>query len=402
MRHDYDYLIIGAGMVADAAARGIRELDAEGTIGVLGEEQDPPVTRPALSKKLWTDPEFGYDQIFPDTSGDTGAALRLGVHVSRIDRAAKRVETSDGGSYGYGKLLIGTGGAPKRLELPASERVLYYRTVEDYRKLRELAGEQRHVAVVGGGFIGTELAAALVQNGARTTLILPERTLGESQFPAALAERLHQTFLDHGVELIGGHEVVDGEERGGKVVVRLDDGLSIEADAVVIGLGITPNQSLAEQAGLAVDEGIIVDARLATEDPDIFAAGDVAKYPDAILGRQRVEHVDNAKRMGRCAGRIMAGSDERYTYTPYFYSVLFDLGYQAIGRLSSQLQMAEEWLQAPAQKGTVYYLDDHRLVGVLLVGFDADEQAEKLDHARGLLADKGPFDPDTLVGRKTD
>ncbi|MGU3434954.1 NAD(P)/FAD-dependent oxidoreductase [Actinomycetes bacterium M1A6_2h] len=389
----FDYLIVGGGMVADSAARGIREKDTDGTIGILGADVDEPYTRPALSKKLWTDDEFTTDKVPLNTASDTGATVLTETAVSSIDRANSTVTTASGDTYGYTNLLLATGATPKTLDLPATPRVVYFRTYADYRRLRELATEGSHIAVVGGGYIGAEIASALVQNKVKVTLVTSDDTLGAHMFPADLASAFDQGFVDHGVTVTRSAKVTGGSQSESSVTVTLDDGTSIEADAVVFGLGVTPNTDLAENAGLDVDNGIVVDEFLRTSDEHIYAAGDVANYPDAILGRRRIEHVDNAEQMGKTVGQIMAGSTDPYTYTPLFYSDVFDDGYQAIGTLDASLTTVEDWKE-PAKEGVVYYLNDEKRVqGVLMWNV-----WEGLDEARELLADTTAQTEDSLRG----
>ncbi|MGA9872152.1 MAG: FAD-dependent oxidoreductase, partial [Rhodococcus sp. (in: high G+C Gram-positive bacteria)] len=188
-------------------------------------------------------------------------------------------------------------------------------------------------------------------------------------------------FTDHGVTVRRGAKVASGAEASARVQLQLDDGSTVEADGVVFGLGVKPNVELAEQAGLQVDNGVVVDEFLRTEDPHVHAAGDVANYPDAILGRRRIEHVDNANEMGKAVGRIMAGGTDPYTYTPYFYSDVFDDGYQAVGTVSTELRTVEKWTDEP-NEGVVYYVDDSNAVkGVLMWNV-----WEGLDNAKALIA----------------
>jgi NADPH-dependent 2,4-dienoyl-CoA reductase/sulfur reductase-like enzyme len=394
---DYRYLVVGGGMVADAAARGIRELDTDGSIGVLSEDVDRPYARPALSKKLWTDPDFSWDEKVNLHTEETGAEFVLGTRVVSIDRAAKTVTTADGATYGYDQLLIATGGKPRGLPgLDPSDRVLDYRSAADYRRLRSLADAGAHVVVVGGGYIGTEIAAGVVQNGARVTLVDPDEVVGGAMFPDDLARAFQQRFIDHGVELRTGRRVTEGSQTADGVTLTLDDGSVIQADAVVTGLGIEPVTGLAADAGLTVNDGIVVSSTLATDDPAVFAAGDVAEYPDRILGTRRVEHVDNAKQQGRQAGRNLADADETYDHTPMYYSNVFDLGYEAVGTVSTDLRTVEDW-QDPTVTGVVYYLDDDDTVrGVLLWNV-----ADKTDEARAVLAEANALTPDMLPGRIT-
>ena len=394
---DYRYLIVGGGMVADAAARGIREIDESGTIGILSEETDRPYARPALSKKLWTDPDFSWDEKVDLHTEETGAEFLLGTVVTAIDRDAKTVRTSDGTTHGYERLLIATGGHPRGLpDLQPSDRVLSYRSADDYRRLRALADAGAHVVVVGGGYIGTEIASGVVQNGARVTFVDPDEVVGGNMFPPDLAAAFQQRFVDHGVELRTGRRVTTGTDTGSGVTLTLDDGSVIEADAVVAGLGIEPATELASAAGLRVDDGIVVSSTLVTDDPSVFAAGDVAEYPDRILGTRRVEHVDNAQQQGRQAGRNLADADETYDHTPMYYSDVFDMGYEAVGQVSSRLRTVEDW-QDPTVTGVVYYLDDDDTVrGVLLWNV-----WDKTDEARKVLADANSLTADMLPGRIT-
>lgn len=382
MSRDYDYLIIGGGMAADAAAKGIREKDADGTIGILGEESTAPFPRPALSKKLWTDPDFSEDDAALGTADATGAELHLGARVDTIDRDAKAVTTSTGDAYGYGKLLIATGGHPRQIPtLPPSDRVIYYRTLTHYHRLRAAVADQPRVAVVGGGYIGTEMAAALVQNGSTVILIHPDDVLGSPTFPKVIADEIDAMFTDAGVEVHGGATVEGGTPTPQGVTLDLSDGSRVTADYVVVGLGIEPAGVLARRSGLetSADGGIVVDERLTTADPSVLAAGDVAEYPDRILGRRRVEHVDNADEMGAAAGRILAGSDETYDRTPYFYSDLFDAWYEAVGTLDADLEIVV--VEKDDGGRVVYYIGDGEVVGVLLW-----KVADGLDAARDVLA----------------
>ncbi len=382
MSHHYDHLIIGGGMTADAAAKGIREKDAEGTIGILGEESSAPFPRPALSKKLWTDPDFTEDDAALGTAVETGATLHLGTRVDAIDREAKVVSTSTGDSFEYGTLLLATGGHPRQIpSLPPSDRVIYYRTLEHYHRLRTAVADTPHVAVVGGGYIGTEIAAALVQGGSTVTLIHPDDVLGSRTFPGVIADEVEAMFTGAGVTVHGGAKVEGGTSSPRGVTLTLDDGTTVMADLAVIGLGIEPAGLLASRAGLETsdDGGIVVDERLTTADPSVLAAGDVASYPDRILGRRRVEHVDNATEMGAAAGRIMAGSGETYDHTPYFYSDLFDAWYEAVGTLDASLETV---VVDKADGGrVVYYVEDGEVVGVLLW-----KVGNGLDAAREVLA----------------
>lgn len=392
MTDRFDALIIGGGMTADAAAKGFREVDADGSIAILSEDVDAPYARPALSKKLWTDPDFDWSGAELDTAGETGAEVRLSTRVVAIDPVAHEVTTVDGERIGYGRLLLATGGHPSAPGFEESERVLLYRSAADYRRLRAIADGRGHVVVVGGGYIGQEIAAALVQEGVRVTLVLPDAVVGGAVFPAALARTVDAMFRDAGVELVTGARATGGREADGGVTVDLEDGTTLRADAVVVGLGIDPATDLAEDAGIEVGDGVIVDERLRTSADDVLAAGDVASYPDRILGRRRIEHVDNAQQQGRTAGRNLAGADEAYEHTPFYYSVLFGNRYEAVGTLDASLQTVERWLDG-GREGVVYYLDDDgHPVGVLNWNLE-----DRLDEARSVLASNPPLTAEQLA-----
>src|SRR3989475_784009 len=352
----YDYLIVGGGMTADAAAQAIRAVDANGRIGLLSAEPHPPYNRPPLSKALWKgEPEAS---IWRKTES-TGATLQLGRRVVGVDPGAKTVSDDRGTIHGYKKLLLATGGTPRRLPLK-SEQVIYFRTYEDYRRLRGLAEAPVRFAVIGGGFIGTEIAAALRLQGRDVTMLVPEDGLGARVFPADLARFLVDYYRQKGVELRMGEGMTGLEARAGKAVVRTTKNSQFTTDVIVAGLGIQPNVELAEQAGLRVDNGIVVDDLCRTSNADIYAAGDVANFHNPALdSRLRVEHEDNANTMGRAAGRAMGGEPEPYHHLPFFYSDLFELGYEAVGDTDSRLETFSDWKE-PFREGVVYYLKNGR------------------------------------------
>ncbi len=364
MEH-YDYLIIGGGMAADAAIRGIREVDEQGTIALVSAESDPPYNRPPLSKGLWKGKPLEKIWLKSEMHG---VELRLNCRVDRIDPHAKRVMTEDGEILSYSKLLLATGGRPRRR--PGNdENLLYYRTVADYRRLNELVKHHDEFTVVGGSFIGAEIAAALAMNGKQVRLVLRGETINENLFPREIGEFLNKLYLEKGVELITGQDVTAIGRCGHSLMVKTRgrNGTGtheFQAEAVVAGLGIVPNVELAQDAGLYIDNGIWVDEFLRASSPDIYAAGDVASFHHPVLGQRRVEHEDNALAMGKHAGRNMAGAAERYTHIPYFYADLFHVGYEAVGALDSRMELVIEWVR-PFEEGTIYYRAHGRVRGVL-------------------------------------
>ncbi|HKK26596.1 MAG TPA: FAD-dependent oxidoreductase [Gemmatimonadota bacterium] len=388
--HTYDYLIVGGGMAADAAVGGIREVDPEGSVGLVGGEEVPPYDRPPLSKGLW---KGGEEADIWRSAAAEGAELHLGRRVVAIDRQARTVQDDAGETYGYGRLLLATGGRPRLLP-GAPEGVIHYRTVRDYERLRDLAGEGRRFVVIGGGFIGSEIAAALTMADAAVTVVFPESDLCARLFPPGLARFVSDHFRERGVGVRDGASVTGITRDGDGYEVALDSGDALRADGVVVGIGIVPETELASEAGLETGDGIVVDAHLRTSDPEIFAAGDVAAFPHpALRRRMRIEHEDAANTMGRQAGRNMAGADEPYEHVPLFYSDLFDLGYEAVGRADARLDIVEDWTDEFGQ-GVLYYLDEGRVEGVLL--WNTWGQA---DAARGLLRDRSKVLPGDLAGR---
>jgi 3-phenylpropionate/trans-cinnamate dioxygenase ferredoxin reductase component len=387
----YRYLIVGGGMTADAACKGIREFDHDGSIGVVTEEAYPPYARPPLSKALWKGKE--EDTIWRGTA-DLGVDLRLARTIVSLDLPGHQATDDVGETYAYERLLLATGGRPRRLPF-GGDGVIYFRTLDDYRRLRMLADRGVHVVVVGGGFIGSEIAAALTMNACSVTMVFPEPGIGARIFPVGLSTFVTDYYRGKGIEVLNGGSVTRIERTEHVVAVSTGDGRLLEADVVVAGLGIEPSTELAAAAGLPVDNGIPVDesGRVGGHD-DVFAAGDVARFPVAALGgAMRVEHEDHANSHGRLVGRNMAGGSERYEHLPFFYSDLFDLGYEAVGELDPRHETVASW-EEPNRKGVIYYLDDGRRPrGVLLWNVFG-----RVDAARGLIRAHQPIEANMLSG----
>ncbi|HEU4855766.1 MAG TPA: FAD-dependent oxidoreductase [Rhodanobacteraceae bacterium] len=389
MQHDFDYVIIGAGMAGEAAAQALREADGKAGIGMLGAESHPPYDRPPLSKALWKD---GKEADIWRPIDKARATVTLQRSATQIDRAAHVVHDDKGDTWKYRKLLIATGGTPRRL--PGGDGFIYYRTFDDYRRLRAATKPGAHIAVIGGGFIGSEIAAAMAMNDCKVTMLFPDATIGARVYPKGLADSVTAYYREKGVDVRAGARVEGGSADGKGARLKLADGGTLVADAVVAGLGITPNVQLAEAAGLKVENGIVVNEHLQTSDPDIYAAGDVAAFPAPALGRRmRVEHENAANTMGARAGKCMAGQDAPYDELPFFYSDLFDLGYEAVGTLDARLETVEQWV-TPFREGVVYYLEAGRVRGVLLWN-----TWDQVAAARKLIAEAGPFNAGNVRGR---
>jgi 3-phenylpropionate/trans-cinnamate dioxygenase ferredoxin reductase component len=388
----YKYLIIGGGLAGDGATKGIRELDAEGSIGLISMEPDPPYMRPNLSKGLWKGRPV--EKIWRKT--EERAELHLNRKVVQLDPAKKSVIDNEGAEYTYDKLLLATGGTPNHLPF-GNGNIIYYRTFQDYQHLRRLTENGNHFVVIGGSFIGSELAAALSIVGKKVTMIFPGKAISEGIFPTDLAHFINDYYREKGVEVITGETAASIQKEGNRISVHTGSGRVVEADGVVAGIGIHPNLDLAKEVGIKMNSGIIVNERLETSVPDIYAAGDIASfYHSTLEKRTRVEHEDNAVQMGKVAGRNMAGANEAYTHIPMFYSDLFDLGYEAVGEMSSKMKAIADWQEEPFKKGVVYYMDDGRVRGVLLWNV-----WEKVEDARALMKEAGPFKEEDLKGRIT-
>jgi 3-phenylpropionate/trans-cinnamate dioxygenase ferredoxin reductase subunit len=392
---NYKYLLVGGGMTADAAIAGIREIDRTGSVGLFGSEPHPPYNRPPLTKGLWKGKPLS--SIWRKTDR-TGVTLHSGRTVRELDLQTKRVTDDQGTEYQFEKLLLATGGTPRRLDF-GGDQIIYYRTLADYERLRGLTDKQTNFAVIGGGFIGSEIAAALAMNGKKVSLIIPEEAICSRLFPSDLAAHLNSYYREKGVDVLTGQRSVGLEGQGDRLALAIEnvqtkDARTLTVGAVVAGIGIAPNIELARAAGLRVDNGIWVDSDLRTSHSDVFAAGDVANfYNPALATRMRVEHEDNANTMGRLAGQSMAGKSVSYDHLPYFYSDLFELGYEAVGETDSRLETVTDW-KDPYKKGVIYYLRDGRVRGVVLWNV-----WEQVDAARRLIADPGPFKAADLKGR---
>ena len=386
----YRYLIVGGGMTGDAACRGIRDHDPDGSVGLFGSELHEPYARPPLSKALWTGKE--ENSVFRGTP-ELGVDVHTGKRITALDLDAHTATDDTGATHAYDNVLLATGGTPRRLPSDGDDDVIYYRTLDDYRRLREIAGDGVRVAVIGGGFIGSEVAAALASNGCAVTIVFPESGIGARLFPEGLASFVNDYYREKGVIVLA-EQLVDRVDTGS---LTTKDGTTIEADAIVAGLGIVPVTELAEAAGLEVDDGILVDEYgRAGGRAEVFAAGDVARFPvPALGGTRRVEHEDHANTHGRVVGTNMAGAEQPYDHLPFFYSDLFDLGYEAVGDVDSRLETVAHWAE-PNRKGVVAYVDgDGKARGFLL--WDA---WGKVDSARELIRAGtvvGPADLEPLL-----
>ncbi len=324
------YVVVGGGLAGAKAVETLRDEGFSGPITLIGAETDRPYERPPLSKGLL----LGNDEpesVFVHTLEwypEHNVTLRTGVTATAVDRAAKVVRLGTGEDVGYEKLLLATGSTPRPLTVPGGGRALMLRTLADSRRISDAVTDGTRVVVIGAGWIGLEIAAAARSRGATVTVV----EMAALPLQAVLGDEIATVFADlhraHDVTFHLSAQVAAVETDA----VRLADGTTIPADVVVAGVGVTPNVGLAADAGLDVDNGVLVDGRLATSDPDIFAAGDIANVDHPFLKqRVRVEHWATALNTGPVAAKAMLGQDVSYDNLPYFYTDQYDLGMEYTG-----------------------------------------------------------------------
>lgn len=381
----FPYIIIGGGMAGDMAVRGIREHDEAAPIALFSTEAFPPYDRPPLSKGLWLSDET-IEDIDRETA-DLGVEMFLDTKVVKIERDNRLIITEAGDTFEYGKLLLATGGYPRRFQ-PDCPGVLYYRGRADYEALSAATREKRKIAVIGGGYIGSEIAAALATNGHEVTMFFPESGLLGRILPADISQFVSTEFKKRGVDLRPG-SFVKSINRSDTFQIQTESGGAFESDVVIAGLGIIPHIELARDAGIVTSDGIEVNEFMQTSDPNIFAAGDVASVYSPALGmRRRVEHEQNANRTGKTAGVAMAGAPKSIgDFLPMFYSDAFDLSWEGVGEASAAMDHHVVW-EEPFKKGAIYYLADGYLRGAVMWN-----QWNKLGEIRKLIRSGQPFTP---------
>lgn len=393
-----DYLLIGGGLASAMAAEAIRERGAGGRIVVVTEDHERPYHRPPLSKEYLRGDQ-GRKDVFvhpPEWHHEQGVELMPQTRATHLDPAAHRVTLEDGRTLEYKKLLLATGGTPKRLDIPGAELegVHYLRWLDDADAIRSAAAKAKHAAVIGGSFIGVEIAAALVTYRVDTTVIVKGKTIWDRFLPEEIAMFFQQTLVDHGVTFLTKDEAVrilpqPGQMKAGRVATK--KGHTVGGDLVVAGIGVNLNRGLADGANLKLDkktQGVVVNEFLQTSDPDIYAAGDIATFPDPVFGMRRVEHWDTALSQGKTAGANMAGAGAPYDHVQYFFSDLFDLGIEVLGNPKRDAHVIV--------RGTIedrsfaaLYLDGSRevVIGALTV----NRPPEELDQYRVLIRQQAPL-----------
>jgi 3-phenylpropionate/trans-cinnamate dioxygenase ferredoxin reductase subunit len=336
MANDAHMVIVGAGLAGARASAELREAGFAGPITLIANEAHAPYDRPPLSKAvLLGEKSPGDCTLFADTFfGDHAIDLKLATEVAEIDRKGQAVQLSNGERIGYSRLLLATGASPRTLNLPGSTLpgVMTLRTVDDARHLAACLHDGQRIAIVGGGFIGLEVAASAVAAGCRVTVIEAGERLLMRAVPQEIAARIEARHRDAGVQFRFGAQLAAIEGASAAEEIRLADGEVICCDTVVVGIGAAPRTALAQAAGLEVADGIVVDDRLCTSDPAIYAAGDVCSFPHALYGRRvRLECWKSADDQGRMVARNMLGEDLRCSEVPWFWSDQYELSIQIAG-----------------------------------------------------------------------
>jgi 3-phenylpropionate/trans-cinnamate dioxygenase ferredoxin reductase subunit len=368
------YAIVGGGVAAAAAVDGIRAADPAGDIALFTTEWAPPYQRPPLSKEFLRG-EAPLESVLMHPALwylQNGVDVRVGVTVTAIDPAEHTLHI-DGQAIRYDKLLLATGATPQQLKIPGADLdgVYMLRTYEDALRLRAVRATAARVVLVGSGFIGMELAASLRSGGAEVVLTSVDKALW-AMFGADVSGYVAGVFKRHGVQVILDNQITSFAGEGRVRSVATSRG-TFDCDAVVIGIGVSPNVELAQAAGLKTGDGIIVDDHLLASAPDVYAAGDVARFPllDGTLGR--VEHFDNAEGSGRVAGGNMAGLDAGYRYVPFFWSDVFELGFEFVGTPAPESRIVTGTLES--NSFVIEYIRDAKLAGAFLANRTSEESA---------------------------
>ena len=361
-------VVIGAGQAAGQAAASLRQEGYEGEITIIGDEAQAPYQRPPLSK-AYLSGEVGLDRVLvrPENFyADKGINLQTGVRVESINRADKTIATSTGSTLSYDKLLISTGSRPRILNIQGSdlEGLHYLRTVDDVDGIRTAMEAAKNVCIVGGGYIGLEVAAVAKKAGHNVTVLEMEDRILQRVTTAEMSEFYHALHTGRGVDIRVNTMVSGFAGENGRVTSVLCGHESIPADLVIVGIGIIPNVELAEAAGLTCDNGIVVNDHCQTSDPDIYAAGDCTNHPNPILDRRlRLESVPNAMEQARTACSNMLGGDKTYAAVPWFWSDQYELKLQMVGFSADGDQSVLRGDKA-SNEFAVFYLKDGNVVAV--------------------------------------
>jgi 3-phenylpropionate/trans-cinnamate dioxygenase ferredoxin reductase subunit len=395
------YLIIGGGNAGATAAFTLRDLDADGSILIVGGETDVPYKRYTLSKDyLRGQRPAGRMPIKPLEDYDkANIDARLGVRATSVNADGRSVTLDNGDTVTFEKLLLATGATPKRLSLPGfdMEGVFYLRSREDSDRIKSQVRTGRSALVIGGGFIGAEVGASLTMMGVKATVVGDTRVLWEHVVGEEMGRFFQSALQGRGVDLRMGSKVTRLEGAGKVERAVLSDGTTVPCDFAIVGVGVKPETTLAESAGLKVENGVVVDAYLKTENPNIFAAGDVARFYHPLFGApMRIEHWEVAGYHGQCAARNMAGEEIIVDLAPEFFSDIFDLHIEWYGYAPKWDSIVKR--RVDAEKFTAVYLKDEKVIAALLVNNKEDVPLARTLVQRHTLV----HDPDSLLSPALD
>jgi 3-phenylpropionate/trans-cinnamate dioxygenase ferredoxin reductase subunit len=383
-----DYALIGGGLAAGNCARWLRESGADGTILLIGRESDLPYNRPPCSKGYLQDKESRAETLFrpPEWYEEQNIEALTRVSATRLDLSNRTVALSNKQEVSFGKALIATGAMVRRVSVPGAELegIHYLRTLGNSDAIRQDAAGKR-VVLIGGSYIATEVAASLTELGSSCSLVMLESVALSRGFGEQAGRFFQQRLEEHGVEVFGDDELDSFDGAGGRVThVVTKRGRRLEADAVVVGVGAVPDVRLSRTAGLAIGEqgGVVVDSRLQTAVPGVFAAGDIAEYDSVVHGRShRIEHWDVAFNQGKTVALNMLGHDQPHDVVPYFFSDLAD--WASLEYIGPASEWDQEVVRGSIDDGefTIFYVRDGRVAAALTVG-----RSDDLEHAGRLLS----------------
>jgi NADPH-dependent 2,4-dienoyl-CoA reductase/sulfur reductase-like enzyme/nitrite reductase/ring-hydroxylating ferredoxin subunit len=378
-------VILGGGAAGQAAAEMLRRDGYSGPVIMLSDDDAPPCDRPNLSKDYLAGnaPEEWIPLRPPEFYAEAGIELRLGARAVAIDPRAREVQLADGSRQRYGALLLATGAEPTRLDIPGSNlpHIFYLRTLADSRAIIAKATAARRAVVIGASFIGLEVASSLRARGLEVHVVAPEARPMETVLGPEVGDLVRRVHEEHGVSFHLGTTAAGFDQNG----VALRNGERLDADLVVVGIGVRPRTALAEQAGIAVDRGVAVNEHLQTSVPGIFAAGDIARWPDRLTGEPiRIEHWVVAERQGQTAAHNILGARERFDAVPFFWTQQHDLLLNYVGH-ARQWDRIDIDGRLEAKDCTLSYLRGGRKLAVVTIGRDRDNLAAEIE-LEGMIA----------------
>jgi len=366
-----DFLLVGGGLASARCAAMLRKQGAAGRVTIVGAEAEPPYNRPPLSKGVLLGSEDPA-RIYPFTKDyyeRHSIDLVLGTTIEGVDAAARTAKAAGGREFAYGKLLAATGTSPRRLKIPGSDlnNIFYLRELRESLAIKGMFKPGRRAVIVGAGFIGMELASALVQNGLETTMLVREDALFTRLGSEQLSKFFEDYYLNQGVKIVY-NDSADRFEGGAQVQrVVTAGGLSLDCDLVAVGIGVAPEVGWLQGSGVELSNGVVVDEYLQSGNPDIYAAGDIANFYDPIFEkRRRIEHWDNAIKQGELAALNMLGQNVAYNTVAYFFSDIFDLSWEWLGD-NSDIDTTVTRGSLADQAAIIFYLKANRLKAAFLL-----------------------------------